>query len=229
MIECRIGKSPLLIRFGAGVVLSIANSRSALAVQLSFLLLDAAGLIFGTVYDRHTPDLYPSNVHHNLGWILTVIMGVHVGMGVLLRTMALKRSRERESSSFGLRSVSHTRGANDPGATKILDHSAESGSARSSSTLLSDCDDDNPNAILHDMAVRDDVGGVEEKDGLLSSRVADRFLPRRLSWLPDIPVARMILDLYKLTDRLILLLGSVALTSGMVVYGGIFVRRLTPS
>lgn len=52
-------------------MLSLARSRYRLTAQLVFLAVNGGGVLLGTVYNANTPDLYPNNAHHKLGWIVT--------------------------------------------------------------------------------------------------------------------------------------------------------------
>lgn len=56
------------------VVLSLARSRYTLVLQFVFLVTNAVGLLVGTIYNAQTPDLYPNNSHHKLGWVVTGIV-----------------------------------------------------------------------------------------------------------------------------------------------------------
>ncbi|KAL8405138.1 hypothetical protein RB594_009868 [Gaeumannomyces avenae] len=67
------------------VMFSIARSRHTLVVQLIFAAVNGAGLVLGTVYNDGTPDLYPGNAHHGLGWALTAALCAQVAVGVLGR------------------------------------------------------------------------------------------------------------------------------------------------
>ncbi|EGX96541.1 hypothetical protein CCM_01198 [Cordyceps militaris CM01] len=60
------------------VMLSIAKSRHAPAVQFVFAAVNAVGVVLSAVYDASTPDLYPNNAHHKIGWIITWVSSAHV-------------------------------------------------------------------------------------------------------------------------------------------------------
>jgi hypothetical protein len=66
-----------------GVMLSISRSRYSLLVQFVFLAVNGAGVLLSTIYNATTPDLYPNNAHHKVGWILTWITGAQVVLGVI--------------------------------------------------------------------------------------------------------------------------------------------------
>jgi hypothetical protein len=65
--------------------LSLAKSRYVLASQFVFLAVNALGLVLGTIYNAATPDLYPNNAHHRIGWIITWIVSAQVVVSLLRR------------------------------------------------------------------------------------------------------------------------------------------------
>ncbi|KAL7790381.1 hypothetical protein V8C37DRAFT_384944 [Trichoderma ceciliae] len=65
------------------VFLSLAKSRHLLPSQFIFLASNALGLILGTLYNAQTPDLYPNNAHHRIGWIVTWVISAQVVVSLL--------------------------------------------------------------------------------------------------------------------------------------------------
>ncbi|UKZ49540.1 hypothetical protein TrVGV298_003787 [Trichoderma virens] len=72
-----------IIFLPVAVVLSLAKSRYVLPSQFIFLAANALGLILGTVYNAQTPDLYPNNAHHKIGWIVTWVISAQVVVSLL--------------------------------------------------------------------------------------------------------------------------------------------------
>lgn len=70
---------------------------------------------------------------------------------------------------------------------------------------------------------QEDEEGEEEKHGLLRGSRVDQFLSKKIPGLLSSRVLRFFQFLYDVVDRLILILGFVALTTGFVTYGGLFV------
>lgn len=64
-------------------MLSVARSRLACATQIAFFGLNALGLLFGTIYNGRTPDLYDNNLHHTLGWAITWVVLAQILIGLL--------------------------------------------------------------------------------------------------------------------------------------------------
>src|SRR5688572_10023956 len=52
-------------------MLSISRSRYTLLSQLLFTAVNGIGVLLGTIYNAQTPDLYPNNAHHSIGWVAT--------------------------------------------------------------------------------------------------------------------------------------------------------------
>ncbi|CAN8105016.1 unnamed protein product [Discula destructiva] len=66
-------------------MLSLARSRYTLPTQLVFLVVNAVGVLFSTIYNANTPDLYPNNAHHKLGWLVTWVLSAQVVVSLLGR------------------------------------------------------------------------------------------------------------------------------------------------
>lgn len=64
---------------------SLARSRYTLPVQFVFFATNALGVLFSTIYNAKTPDLYPNNAHHKLGWLVTWVISAQVVVGLLGR------------------------------------------------------------------------------------------------------------------------------------------------
>lgn len=78
-------------------MLFIAGSRLHLPAQLLFLAVTAVGVVFSAIYNSLTPDLYPNNSHHKMGWALVIILAAQAVLGVLGSTVR----RVTSSSSYG--------------------------------------------------------------------------------------------------------------------------------
>ena len=202
---------------------SIARSTAALPTQIIFLSINTAALVFGTIYNSSTPDFYEKNVHHSLGWIVTAIVLVQVGLGVLGR-ITTRRGKDRHRPVPRHRSSQSPQPVTNPKHPESHEHGSDSETARSSSTLLSDRSEHYKHSSSYGSHDLDDFMDSDEKHGLLKSRVVDGVLPRNWSWMPSIRITRIIKFLYNAVDRLILILGFATLATGIVVYGGIFVR-----
>ncbi|KAF6841547.1 integral membrane protein [Colletotrichum musicola] len=50
-----------------------------------FLAINALGAVLGAVYNANTPDLYPGNAHHKLGWLMIWVVSAQVMISLLGR------------------------------------------------------------------------------------------------------------------------------------------------
>lgn len=205
-------------------MLSISRSRLSLPTQFTFLALNGGGLFCSIIYNVSTPDLYPNNIHHKLGWFLICMVAAQVVLGVVSAYAGRRGEKQKESSGYIPVSrqaiAEHTRmhERHQPVA-RCSDDSGQgtelgSESLRSQSISLSG-DDEN---MLHD-SERDEP----EKVGLMESTRMDQYLSRQLPGLLSTRLLRIIGFASDVVDRIILILGFVILTSGFATYGGLFV------
>lgn len=207
---------------------SIAASRYRFLVQFIFLAVNGIGLFLATIYNASTPDLYPNNAHHKLGWVLTWVLVAQVVMGVI--STYTKRASGDHRGAFipistanmeqhlrmhaHLQSPSSCRFSNDSGQGTELNTE----SLRSQS-ISSNHSDEHQLPELHPQ--EDDE--EDEKHGVMRGGKVDRFLAKRIPRLLSSRVLRFLGFFYNVVDRVILILGFVALTTGIVTYGGFFV------
>lgn len=79
-------------------MISAARSRLAIPVQFAFLVVNGLGIFTSIVYDTNTPDLYPNNSHHKIGWAITWIAVVWILLGFVNFFNLSKRSPASEHS-----------------------------------------------------------------------------------------------------------------------------------
>lgn len=83
-----------------GVMLSLARSRYTVMVHFIFLRTHAVGIMSGTIYSTSTPDLFPNNLYHKIGWVVTILIGIHVFTGPSSRCSAYLRDKKRSIDLF---------------------------------------------------------------------------------------------------------------------------------
>lgn len=216
-------------------MLSLARSRYTLLVQFGFLALNAGGMLLGVIYNTNTPDLYPNNAHHKLGWIVTFVVSAQVMVGLLAHVAGTFRrgSLGRAEEHQGFIPVSteamaehesrfqgpYDRFSNDsgqgtePGTESLRSHSLSSGppspirDSHKEYHHQDDDVDDDPETHLplfsKSNRVRSMVAGV-------AGKISDRF------W-------KILIFAYNFVDRTILILGFIALCTGIATYGRFFV------
>lgn len=226
-------------------MLSIARSRLALPAQLLFLALNGAGIFCGAFYNVNTPDLYANNAHHKIGWVATWIVTAQVAMSLLFAYR--KRSRKEvavlpaETASFlpiSVDAMAQHQQLPNPHAYQDNRWSGDSGQGteRASSSLhsrdlsptgaaprreeyeqyqkLEEAEDDNDVDQRGVPPSRDFYRGTFVQTVLKRRLLAAFFSQRAL---------KVFKGLYDGVDRIILLLGFIALATGGVTYAGIFV------
>lgn len=223
-------------------MLSLARSRYTLVLQFVFVATNAFGVLAGAIYNGNTPDLYPNNAHHKLGWIVTCVVLAQVVIGLLGRVAGTLKSnagqlpRSGERASFIPVSTealeAHER-IGEPRFPKLfrLSNDSGQGTERNTESLRSHSPSSSgppsPPLPLPDAAKEYDEN--EDDDELdahlpaptrrgtihaLASKVANKLSSR--SW-------KVMLFAYNFVDRTILILGSIALSTGIVTFGRFFV------
>lgn len=201
-------------------MISIARSRYTLAVQFLFLTINGIGVFLITIYNANTPDFYSNNAHHKLGWILTWVVGAQVLLGIIsayagkddrgsfMRVSAA--AMEEHTRRHELRSQETYRFSNDSG--QGTEPNTESLRSQSISSTHSDLPD-----------VREHVEEDEEKNGLMHGSKVDRFLKSKIPGMLSSRMLKVFRFLYNAVDRVILILGFIGFTTGIITYGGFFV------
>ena len=205
-----------------GVMLSIARSKSALSLQVMFLLANAIGLVVGTIYNSKTPDLYTNNAHHRLGWAVTWIASAQAVLA-LIRAYA-KADIKSENHEPYVKKFEDLHESETYRYSRDSGHGTELSSSSSRSNSISSArdkeDQDPPDSRMY---CEDDMQRDNEQSGLIRSNAVDRYLSRKLSWNVTSRALSYVGCSINIIDRTILILGFIALATGLVTYGGIFV------
>jgi hypothetical protein len=220
-------------------MLSLARSRYTLAAQFLFTAVNTAGVLLAIVYDANTPDLYPNNAHHKLGWVVTWVAAAQLLIGVLSHVAEARgRKRDRDGSD-------HERVSFIPVSTEAMaEHESQfplsdrrfstdsgQGTEPKTESLRSPSPSsgaESPGLALHNVPLRNagyeedghgDIEAVFPRSGAVYSVaqkavgvVSSRF------W-------KFFTLLYNCIDRAILILGFIALCTGIATFGRFFVRH----
>lgn len=211
-------------------MLSIARSRYTLPTQLLFAAVNAVGVFLVTIYDTSTPDLYPNNAHHKLGWILIWVVCAQVIMGIINAYAGRNHHKFIPVSQEAIEE--HLRVHNEATRPQLYRFSNDSGqgtepnteSLRSQSISSQGSDHQLGGERLNNFEVDDQ----EEKHGLMHGTKVDKFLASKLPGMLSARVLGLLRFFYNSVDRLILILGFVALMTGGITYGGFFVSHFFP-
>jgi Domain of unknown function (DUF2427) len=207
-------------------MLSIAKSRYHLPGQLLFLICNGFGLLLGTIYNIKTPDLYPNNSHHTLGWALTWIILAHSVMAVIRlyagQTNAWRSGTTAERATF-IPASQPFRGEHE----QIYRNSNDSGQGteRASSSLHSSSSSVNDIPGMRDLPIYEQGDEEQEKPRYLRGSTIDAYLASNISGRFSSRVVSVNAFLHNLIDRLLLPLGFVAICTGLVTMTGIFVSE----
>ena len=217
-------------------MLSLARSGLALSTQLAFLCVNALGLLLGIVYNDKTPDLYENNIHHKLGWALTWIVLAQTAMGFIKFCADARKADQGEVdeqaayipiSTEAMSEHQRILGISIPDQYRFSHDSGQGTEPDSSGNNSLSSMEENADKDFHRT---DHQSGYEDRidireRGVTGNSAFNKFLQRvPLATLKR--VMRVVNFLLSMIDRSILLLGFVAITSGIVVYGGIFVSPL---
>jgi hypothetical protein len=215
-----------------GVMLSIARSRLSPPIQILFLVLNGFAVLLAIIHNSITPDLYANSAHRPIGWILTWIVGAQVAMAVFIRACGRKNNatdtgNPNEQLAFIPVSAEaieeherihlteqNYRFSNDSG------HGTERNTESLRSHSISSID-----GLEADRVSSMGKYGNETVDGEKRTLRLVSALYKLIS-LPASPSSRTlqaVILVQEIINRLILVLGFIALTTGIVTYFGIFV------
>ena len=208
------------------IMLTISRSKFRLPVQFSFLVLNAVGVFASIMYNAKTPDLYPGNTHHSLGWVVTWIVGVQMILALLnAYTTSGDESKEDEEEYRPLNVGEMQSGwvTGDGQYVKeeqrYLDDSGEGASLRSSSstTLNGDHESHEP---LQDIPLKRTQGS--------GSRFTSKYLPGSVWTKFDMAstfsghTLRFSGISESVLVRAIMPFGHATFLAGIATYGGLF-------
>ncbi|KAI1080285.1 hypothetical protein F5B20DRAFT_107016 [Whalleya microplaca] len=227
-----------IVMLPMAVMFSLARSRYTLATQFIFLLTNALGLLLGLVYNAKTPDLYPNNAHHKLGWIVTWVVSAQVVIslvgrlaGAIGRNGAQQHGKEEEQAFIPISTeamAEHQR-MNDRLFSHDYRHSNDSGqgtepnseSLRSNSVSTA-IGHESPIEMSDRRAQYEDDEDLEFKPVDLHSPKGPTSLVARLAGKISTRAWKVLGFTYNFIDRTILILGYIALCTGVITYGRFF-------
>lgn len=217
-------------------MLSIARSRYTLAAQFLFLFTNAIGVLVGVSYNTNTPDLYPNNAHHKLGWLVSWIVGAQIFVGLVGRIAGMINSSSRSGQGRGQEEQSfmpvsteamaehhrmhHLASPYRPSNDSVTDSERNPGSLRSASMST---------MVGHEspMELSDRHTPYEDEEDLPFKRAEMSDSPRsfvaKLASKISDRAWKVIMFGYGCVDRTILPLGYITLCTGLITYARFFV------
>ncbi|KFZ02629.1 hypothetical protein V500_00060 [Pseudogymnoascus sp. VKM F-4518 (FW-2643)] len=219
------------------VMLSISRSRLNLLAQSGFFIINSGGVILAMLYNSRTPDLYPHNAHHTIGWLLTWATVAQICMALITASARLRGEHRNSEEHLPFiqtlqQSVGGHQWANNPEIAPGYRFSDDSGhgTEQNDESLRG-----NSSSSLEDD--RDVMSGINRKyyegeadDLAPGSKRSRHVLVRRLRAVLSgkVPsyissrVTGLLRILEAVITRTILIQGFVGITTGAVTYAGIF-------
>ncbi|RDW66378.1 hypothetical protein BP6252_10013 [Coleophoma cylindrospora] len=213
------------INMNVAIMLSIAKSRLSLPIQLAFLVINGLGALLATIYNTKTPDLYPNNAHHRLGWFLIWTICAHSSMAMI----AVYTKRNKISSEMEERAV-----LIPTSAEVLVDHQPihnfhDGQIHRFSDNSGLDAERNTESMRSYSLSSTNSVRNrpdpsypTESNHDHQTLAISKMFLTQKLALLKTSRTQRIFSAVYGTINRLILLFGFVALATGFVTYAGIY-------
>ncbi|PNS21353.1 Protein YTP1 [Sphaceloma murrayae] len=219
------------------VFVSTAKSRLATPIQSIFLVVNGLGIFTSIIYDAKTPDLYPNNSHHKIGWAVTWIAIAWFLLGLLNLFSRPKQSDDTDTGSHAMTSQTmaqyerlhgydvrgSSRFSRDSGHGTERNSSTCSGPTRTNSTEHVLQKPEQPTFPIDDES---EYGEAQTSDHdsrpFLRNPVIHRFMTRRIPQLESARLCKAIDTTYTVLERLQVILSFLALTTGFVTWIGIF-------
>lgn len=241
MYQC-MRQSPLKLPPLAAVMLSIAQSRYTLIIQAVFLASNTVGVILAIIYNAKTPDLYPNNAHHKVGWIITWIVSAHVLLHLVGRIAGARKMKSNHEKEYSPEQQPFLPDSNQDSSSSTLSHDYHNPNTRSSADSASGSGSESPffrrNSISTfftdegypcDAGQKSYTGEVEfENMPVLSSTPPSSTMATKLTSVTAPRVWGYFGIVYRSVDRLILPFGFIALATGIVTFARFFVRYRLP-
>lgn len=225
------------------MVLSLARSRYTLVLQLIFTAVNSIGLLFGVIYNSKTPDLYPKNAHHGVGWIVTGFVSAQVLISVVGWVSGSLSRAESHSLSDNHAFLPVPTDIEEDNRYRTYDEhdrypfpspyraSGDSGqgtepnteSLRSTSISSANSTDDIP---LHSPRKEYEEDDVDLDEVSLSTSTRNRYLATKAAIVIASRLWKYLVMGYRVIDRIILPFGFIAFATGIVTFGRFFVSEV---
>lgn len=218
---------------------SIARSRYTLPVQFLFLITNALGIVLGITYNANTPDLYPNNAHHKLGWLVTWVVSAQVFISLVGRvagvvgrkgTEGVGREEEQAFIPVSTEAMAEHQRINDALYSHPYRHSNDSGQGTEPSTeslrsnsLSTVVGQESPIELSDRRIHYDDLEDVQFKPAeVLGSKKTNSIIARFAGKIST-RAWKVLMFAYNFVDRTILILGYITLCTGVITFGRFFV------
>ncbi|OBT61438.1 hypothetical protein VE03_08951 [Pseudogymnoascus sp. 23342-1-I1] len=200
-------------------MLNIAKSSLRYPSNIAFLGLHSIGTIFGLAYNSKTPDLYPKALHDSLGWALSALIFAHFIIGIVRDCIG----RTSGSGTKDERTPFIAEATRRMTSEEERNMEASNQPSRSSSSRVT-----SPYPELSESSIETDSETIFDVHLHYNSRLEHRYdkpmtWSRRWANVSGSNLLVQILDLwFGIVDRGLLVLGFVAICTGIVTMAGIF-------
>lgn len=223
---------------------SIARSRYTLPTQFVFVAANALGVLFSTIYNAKTPDLYPNNAHHKLGWLVTWVISAQVLISLLgCFAGAFQKDGGKVDASERQSFIPVSQTAMDEhhrlhgsGYNPVYRHSNDSaqGSEPNTESLRSHSFSSTPDTLASPTAEYHASKEFAEEDDDVEADLPTvprkgplrNFFAKTGSKISS-PTWRVLIFGYNFVDRTSMVLGFVTLATGIVTLGRFFVSQVS--
>ena len=221
-----------VITLPPALMLSVARSRYHLPAQLLFHSIHGLGMFAGFVYNHSTPDLYVSNSHHPIGWVVTsltvlwTLLSLAVAYANNKKIPGRHSVASRTSSPHQVEDASFENYVDSPSTYRYSRDSGNfSGGSRSnSSDSIFEKEETIP---LQEDQDRSDFDKHDSKEcgGFLRRNKLNNTFAHAARCVSNARISATLRALQIILEKFLLLLGFLAITSGFIVYGGLFKDR----
>ncbi len=204
-------------------MLNLAKSNLRYPSHIVFLGLHGIGTVFGLAYNSRTPDLYPKSSHNGLGWVLSALIFAHFIVGVVKDSIG----RTSESGTKDERAPFIAEATGRMSREDDRNMEASSPPSRSSSSRSA-----SPFPNVSESSVETGSETLMSVHLHCNSRVEHAYdepmtWSRRWANVSGSSLLVRFLDVwFDFVEQGLLILGFVAICTGIVTMAGIFVRIL---
>lgn len=189
------------------------------------------GLLLATVHSSKVPDLYENNVHNKIGWIVTLVVVAQCTIGLLklaANIVGPQEARTEERVTFLPVSTEALAQHQSTGYQDAYRYSQDSGHftasepSRSQSFSSTHDREEEEEQKLREYQDAQAEADYTEKQGLLGNSKI-QHAASRISAKVSKRTMKVLNVIYTAIDFIILPFGFIAIVTGTVVYGGVFV------
>ncbi|KAG9570637.1 hypothetical protein KCU77_g2188, partial [Aureobasidium melanogenum] len=201
------------------VMLSLADSRSKLLAQFAFFSMNALGVAFAISYNVLTPDLYPNNAHHKIGWIITLVATIDISVSFLCGIARVIKRQARVQVSEP-----------EPASSSFAPQNYNPADCSSDNVFLTHSNRHSPETDIESRSGEEDVyravfdtnADHEEKDSLLPMVGLHPGFSFRIAGFVSSTYWKYLNIVSRIVDHIILPFAFLAITTGIAAYGRFF-------